>query len=114
MIRHDHKTMKLIAGRVPGSNGIDDDARDLRLAKGIGNRFEHCPRRDPSLKKLVRNYWQLLVTRMLSSLLFGVTATDPRTFALVFALVGAVALAACFVPGWRAARVDPLVALRHE
>ena len=56
----------------------------------------------------------LLVTRMLSSLLFGVTPTDPLTFTLVFALIGAVALAACFVPAWRAARVDPLVALRHE
>jgi putative ABC transport system permease protein len=56
----------------------------------------------------------LLVTRMLSSLLFGVTATDPKTFTLVFALIGEVALVACIVPGMRAARVDPLVALRHE
>jgi putative ABC transport system permease protein len=56
----------------------------------------------------------LLFTRMLSSLLFGVTATDPIIFTLVFALIGAMALAACLVPAWRAARVDPLVALRHE
>ena len=56
----------------------------------------------------------LLVTRMFSSLLFGVTATDPITFTLVPALIGAVALVACCVPAWRAARVDPTVALKYE
>ncbi|HEY7911289.1 MAG TPA: ABC transporter permease [Blastocatellia bacterium] len=54
------------------------------------------------------------LTRMLESLLFQVSATDPATFALVSAFLLAVALAASIVPARRASRVDPCVALRHE
>jgi putative ABC transport system permease protein len=54
------------------------------------------------------------LTRLLKRLLFGVGPTDPLTFVAVAALLGGVAWLACWLPARRAARVDPLVALRHE
>jgi putative ABC transport system permease protein len=53
-------------------------------------------------------------SRLLGSLLFEVKPTDPLTYLAVSAILGVVALAACYVPAWRATRVDPLVALRQE
>jgi predicted permease len=54
------------------------------------------------------------ITRLMTSMLFGVSPTDPATFAVIASLLTAVALLACLLPAFRATRVDPLVALRDE
>jgi len=56
----------------------------------------------------------LALGRTVSSLVFGVPVHDPLTFVLVAVVLTAIALAACIIPARRAARVDPMVALREE
>ena len=56
----------------------------------------------------------LATTRLVASMLYGVTATDPATFALSALVLGAVAMAAAMLPAWRAARLDPMEALRQD
>jgi putative ABC transport system permease protein len=56
----------------------------------------------------------LLLTRLMSSLLFGVSATDPLTLATISLMLVGVALLASYIPARRAAKVDPLIALRHQ
>ena len=56
----------------------------------------------------------LVATRVFASLLYGVSPTDPMTFAAVGVLMLIISLTACYVPARRALRVDPLIALRQE
>jgi putative ABC transport system permease protein len=54
------------------------------------------------------------LTRLIKSLLFGVSATDPTTFSVIALLLAMVALIACCLPARRATKVDPLIALKAE
>jgi putative ABC transport system permease protein len=79
----------------------------LRLVLGEGTRMA-------ALGVLIGVGASLAITRVLSSLLFGISASDPLTFVGVAILLSAVAIFASYIPARRAMRVDPIVALRYE
>jgi len=79
----------------------------LRLILGEGGRLA-------SMGVLVGASVSLAITRLMSSLLFGISATDPLTFVSVAVLLSSVALLASYIPARRAMRVDPMAALRYE
>jgi ABC-type antimicrobial peptide transport system permease subunit len=54
------------------------------------------------------------ITRILSSLLYGISATDPLTFIVVSLILSSVALVSIFIPARRALKVDPIIALRYD
>jgi putative ABC transport system permease protein len=84
-----------------------DRGNVLRLIMGEGLKIV-------SLGIVVGIVGSLLLTRLLSSMLYGVGTTDPWTFAGVSLLLGLVALFACYIPAHRAMRTDPLASLRCE
>ncbi|MCI0660788.1 MAG: ABC transporter permease [Acidobacteria bacterium] len=98
-----------------------------RCTREIGIRMALGAQRRDVLKLVIRHGMSLVITgivigligalslsRIMSSLLFGVSATDPLSFMAITLLLSLVALAACWVPARRAAKVDPMVALRHD
>jgi predicted permease len=93
----------------------------------IGVRLALGATRGTVLRSILRESWilvaigsvigipaSIVVSRFVANLLYGVTPTDPSVLASAVACLLFVALAAALVPAWRASRVDPLVALRHE
>jgi putative ABC transport system permease protein len=100
---------------------VTQSTRDIGILVALGARRENI------LTLVVRQGMQLTLvgifagllgavalTRVIASLLFGVTATDAATFLAVPTLLAVVAFAATVIPAWRASKVDPMVALREE
>jgi hypothetical protein len=94
----------------------------LEIGWESANLDRACPREAPRLQQLPSAgvgiaagvVGAAALTRVMTSLLFGVSTTDAFTFETVPALLAAVAFAATVIPAWRATRVDPMVALREE
>ena len=100
---------------------VTQSTRDIGILLALGARRENI------LTLVVRQGMQLTLigifagllgatalTRVIASLLFGVTTTDAATFLAVPAVLAVVAFTATVIPAWRASKVDPMVALREE
>ena len=68
----------------------------------------------PSLRRVRPGRRAAVLMRVLESMLFGVTSHDPATFMTAPLLLVTVALAACAIPAWRAANIDPVTVLRSD
>jgi len=79
----------------------------LRLILGQGARLALCG-------LCIGAVFALLLTRLMKSLLYNVSSTDPLTFGVVAIILLGVAVIACYIPARRAMRVDPMVALRYD
>jgi ABC-type antimicrobial peptide transport system permease subunit len=103
------------------SHGVTERTHEIGVRMALGANQRHV------LKLVVRQGLSMAaagiaiglagaiaLSKTVQALLFGVTATDPLTFAAVVAVLLCVATVACYVPAWRATRVDPTQALRAE
>lgn len=79
----------------------------LKLALGYGMKFV-------IIGIIIGLIAAFALTRLMKTLLFGVTATDPATFTLISLLLIGVAALASYIPARRATKVDPMIALRYE
>ncbi len=102
------------------SYGVRRRAREIGIRMALGAQLSDVLRmivvqgmRPALLGLAIGLAGALALRRVMSNLVFGVTASDPATFAAVAALLAAVALAACAVPAYRATRVEPMEALRE-
>jgi hypothetical protein len=76
-----------------------------------GRAARRCAHRRRPVDRMLGSW---AATRVLKNLLYGVSSTDPTTFALVASVKAAISLAACWLPARRASRLDPIVVLREE
>jgi putative ABC transport system permease protein len=89
----------------------------MALGAGRGEVLRMVARRGVSLVTLgmlLGTAAALALTRMMATLIYGVSSTDPLTFAGAVGLLAVVAAIACLLPAFRATRIDPMVALRDE